>query len=141
MHLAIVGSGPATGALQSLAAKLGLSHRLHLVGHRDDIDAILPAFDVFCLPSRSEGLPRSIIEAQACGIPVVASDVGGVREAVCPETGTLVPPDHPLILARALTAALETPPTTTPRRFVETRFAWAETVAGYAAITGVRHAA
>ncbi|MEZ5850088.1 MAG: glycosyltransferase [Hyphomicrobiaceae bacterium] len=139
--VAIVGDGAEAANLHALASSRGVGERVRFLGQRDDIAAILPAFDVFCLPSRSEGLPRSIIEAQACGVPVVATDVGGVSEAICPLSGALVPPEDPAALAVALTEVLAASSLLSPRPFVEQRFAWADTLAGYAEVTGVRHAA
>jgi glycosyltransferase involved in cell wall biosynthesis len=74
-----------------------------LVGERDDVPGLLSDADVFVLASRSEGLPLSVIEAMAAGLPVVASDVGGLRELVRDaETGVLVPPSDATALASAL---------------------------------------
>ena len=60
------------------------------------------AIDVFCLPSINEGLPLSPLEAQACGIPVVLTDVGGCKEACCPESGLMVPAKDVSALAWAI---------------------------------------
>lgn len=131
VHIVIAGGGEAAIALGQLARELGIEARVHLIGHRDDVQSILPAFDVFCLPSRNEGLPRSVVEAQACGVPVVASDVGGLREAVCAVSGRLVPAGNPAALAQALGSVLAAARTVSPRTFVTRRFAWSDTVAGY----------
>jgi glycosyltransferase involved in cell wall biosynthesis len=61
-------------------AKLGIEDRFHWCGYRSDAEAFYSLMDVLVLPSSSEGLPRTVIEALACGVPVVATDVGGVRE-------------------------------------------------------------
>lgn len=104
--LAIVGDGPDRLMLETLARDLKVAPRVHFVGQRDGIEHILPAFDVFCLPSLGEGLPRAVLEAQACGLPVVATDVGDLKSAVCRATGILVPAADPAALARALVTAL-----------------------------------
>ena len=71
---------------------------------------MLRAADVFVHPSRLEGLPLAILEAMAAGLPVVASSVGGIPEAVVDgETGVLVPPGDPSALAAALLRVLESP--------------------------------
>jgi glycosyltransferase involved in cell wall biosynthesis len=74
-----------------------------------DVAAILPGFDIFVLSSvpRSEGLPTAIVEAMACGLPVVATDVGGVRELVHDgATGYVVPPRDPSAIATAVSRLL-----------------------------------
>jgi glycosyltransferase involved in cell wall biosynthesis len=130
-HLVIVGDGPERQALEAQASAHGLSDNVHFLGHRDDVEKILPAFDVFCLPSLNEGVPRSLLEAQACGVPVVATRVGAVEEAVCPETGLLVEPSNEVLLAAALKRTLAAPPACSPRRFVETHYSWIETLNSY----------
>ena len=140
-HLVIVGSGPQQSALLEQATALRLSHRVHFTGHLDAVERILPAFDVFCLPSRAEGFPRSLIEAQAAGLPVVATRVGAVAEAVCPLTGRLVPPGDPRALADALGEVLANPVKAKPRDFVATRFAWSSTLSSYRSVSELDHAA
>ncbi|HPG89567.1 MAG TPA: glycosyltransferase, partial [Hyphomicrobium sp.] len=109
-HVVLVGDGSQRTSLVAQARELGVAQRLHLLGHRDDLEQILPAFNVFCLPSLGEGLPRVLMEAQAADIPVVASDVGSVRQAVDPATGRLVRSNDPIELGQALTKVLASPP-------------------------------
>lgn len=123
-RLVLIGEGSARDTLRRLADQLGLAERVHFLGHRGDMPQVLPALDLFCLPSRNEGLPLSVIEAQACDIPVVASDVGSLREAVCPASGRLVPPEDPPALAAAIRASLAAPASVAPRAFVCARFSW-----------------
>jgi glycosyltransferase involved in cell wall biosynthesis len=138
-HLVIVGDGPEFVPLRTKAAALGLADRLHFLGRRDDVEQVLPAFDVFCLPSLAEGLPRTVLEAQACDVPVVASNVGGLSEAVCARAGALVPPGDPAALAGALQQILDQPPERgTTRRFVEREFPWSRTLVAYENFLGVR---
>jgi len=81
----------------------GLGDRLRLLGYRDDVAAIVAAADIFVLFSQFEGLPMSVIEAMLCGLPVVASDIPGLREQVeHGTTGFLVPRDDVPALAGAL---------------------------------------
>jgi glycosyltransferase involved in cell wall biosynthesis len=81
-----------------------------LTGERDDVPALLPAFDVFALPSRYEGLPTVVVEAMLCGVPVVATAVNAVGDLVVPgETGLLVPPGRPELLAGAVRTLLDSP--------------------------------
>jgi glycosyltransferase involved in cell wall biosynthesis len=109
-HLLVVGDGP----LADLVAEYGAvvaPGRVHLVGaHRDPRPALLAA-DALVLTSRSEGFPGALVEAGLCGLPVVATDVGAVRDAVVPgETGFIVDcpdgEDRPARLADAIADAL-----------------------------------
>ncbi|MDQ2982467.1 MAG: glycosyltransferase family 4 protein [Actinomycetota bacterium] len=106
----IVGDGPERDALEATIARLGLEDRVELIGERRDVAELLAESDLFVLSSRSEGLPMSILEAMATGLPVIASDVGGVSEAVEDGvTGLLVPPSDPAALAAGLGALLADP--------------------------------
>lgn len=81
-----------------------------LAGERSDVAAILPALDVFALPSRYEGLPTAVVEAMMCGVPVVATAVNAVSDVVIPgETGLLVPPQRPDLLAGAVRYLIDQP--------------------------------
>jgi glycosyltransferase involved in cell wall biosynthesis len=84
-------------------ARLGLHDSVTLAGYRPDAASLMPAFDVYCLPSRFEGMPVSLLEAMAVGLPSVATAVGGVREvATSGEDAVVVPPADPEALAAAL---------------------------------------
>ena len=98
----IVGDGPDRQLVTAAIREAGLEDSVELLGGRDDVAALLADADCFVLSSRSEGLPLSVLEAMASGLPVVASDVGGVHELVDEATGTLVPPNDPDALAEAL---------------------------------------
>jgi glycosyltransferase involved in cell wall biosynthesis len=99
----IVGDGPDRPGLEEEIQALELSDRVRLAGERRDVPQLLAAADVFVLSSASEGLPVSVLEAMAAGLPVVASRVGGVPEQVSDgETGLLVEPGDPNELAAAL---------------------------------------
>jgi glycosyltransferase involved in cell wall biosynthesis len=103
----IAGDGPARGELEAAARAAGLGERARFLGARDDKARLLAACDVFCLPSRHEGLGVAALEAMAAGRAVVATRVGGLGEAVVDgRTGLLVPPDDPLALAEALARVL-----------------------------------
>ena len=105
-----VGDGEQAAMVRDLVDARGLQDRVRLLGNRNDVPALLPAFDVFALSSRYEGLPCAIVEAQQCGIPVVATAVNAVADVVVPgESGLLVPPQRPDLLADALDHALEHP--------------------------------
>jgi glycosyltransferase involved in cell wall biosynthesis len=93
-RLVLVGDGPERPALERLAGDLGVADRVAVTGWRPDARLSLAGFDVFALPSRWEGLPLVILEAMHAGLPVVATDVGSVAEAVRDgRTGLLVARD------------------------------------------------
>ena len=136
LSLAIVGDGDERETLAAQARALGLSARIHFLGIRGAIETILPAFDAFVLPSRAEGLPLALVEAQACGLPVIACDVGGVREASCPDTALLTPAENPRLLADAIARQLARAPQQSPRDFVMRRFSLDKMISDYAHLTG-----
>ncbi len=106
----LVGEGPMRPSIEARIEKLDLSRRVVLMGARSDIPAMLAAIDVFVLASHEEGLPNSILEAMAAGKPVVATNVGGVAEAVVDGvTGLLVPHADPPALGSALRRLLGSP--------------------------------
>jgi len=103
----IVGEGELRPALEALIARLDLKAEVMLTGFRPDVLAILSRFDCFVLSSYLEGLCTSIMDAQALGVPVVATRTGGVPELVDDEeTGLLVPPREPALLADAVVRML-----------------------------------
>lgn len=105
--LVLVGDGPERPALERLAAELGVGDRMLITGWVDGARRYLPAFDVFALPSRWEGMPLVILEAMHAGVPVVAADVGSVAEAVADgETGFVVAPGDENLLAERLTTLI-----------------------------------
>ena len=102
-HVRLAGDGPGLTEVTSALTRNGLSQRVELLGARADVPDLLARSDVFVLSSRSEGFPVSVLEAMAAGLPVVATNVGGVAEAVVDgETGLLVPAADAEALARAL---------------------------------------
>lgn len=88
--LLLVGEGPERGALAALASELGVADRVEFAGHRDDVPELLRTMDVFVLPSVSEGMSNTLLEAMAAGVPVLASDVGGNVEIIEPERSGLL---------------------------------------------------
>lgn len=105
-RFAIVGEGELRGELEAAAAGLPFE----FTGARADVPELLAGFDVFAFPSRFEGLCLSVIEAQAAGVPVVATPVGGIRETVVDgETGLIVPVGDPGALAAAVCRLLADP--------------------------------
>jgi len=90
-HLVLAGSGPLMGAIQKLASELRVEDRVHFLGYRKDIAAIIRASDAVVLVSEREGLPRSLMEAFALQTPVIASDIRGNRDLAGDGRGLLVP--------------------------------------------------
>ena len=109
-HLLLVGDGPERARLEAMVKSLGLSPVTTFLGWRLDVVDLYRASDIVALPSLTEGMPNAALEAMACGKPVVASDVGGVAEALCcGEAGLLVPTAQPAALAGALSYLMERP--------------------------------
>lgn len=81
-HFVFAGGGPDLATLKELVARLNVGANVTFLGSRDDVPRILPACDVFVLPSMKEGFSNAVLEAMACGLPVVASNVGGNREVI-----------------------------------------------------------
>ncbi len=108
-RIAIVGNGPEQKALEAHAASIGLGNedRFAFFPFEHPIDKYLQATDLFVVPSAWEAFPLAIVKAMSCGVPVVASDVGGIREALTPETGVLAPPLDRVALAQALVDRLK----------------------------------
>jgi glycosyltransferase involved in cell wall biosynthesis len=89
-YFAVVGSGPLEHSLRELARTLRVDDHLFFLGFRDDVVPFLNGFDVFALPSRSEGLGTSVLDAMRAGLPIVASRTGGIPEMVDHETNGLL---------------------------------------------------
>jgi glycosyltransferase involved in cell wall biosynthesis len=101
--LVLVGDGPEREALAALARQLGIDAKTRFLGTRGDVRRLLAAADVFLLSSISEGIPLTVIEAMAEGLPVVATNVGGMNEVVLDgDTGLLAPSGCPEKLGRLL---------------------------------------
>ncbi len=109
-NLLIAGQGPEEIALKKLTQDLGLSAHVHFKSTVNQTQDYLCAFDVFVMPSLMEGLGLSVMEAQACGIPVVASRIGGLVDLIEDgKSGYLVPVNDPVALANRIVEALEDP--------------------------------
>ena len=106
-RLAIVGNGPLEGAVRDEIARLGVGAHVRWFPYRGEVGPYLAALDAFVLPSAWEALPLSVLEAMSCGLPVVATGVGGTAEAVQDRvTGRVVPHGDTRALADALRAVL-----------------------------------
>lgn len=106
-ELVVAGDGSLRTDLERRASGLGLAGSVRFAGTIDDVAPLLASLDLFVLASRWEGLPLTLLEAMAAGVPIVATSVDGSAEAVRSGVdGLLVPPDDPGALARAILASL-----------------------------------
>jgi len=125
-----VGDGPLRPRLEERARQLGVGHRVTFLGTRPDVPAILQTCDVLVRPSLLEGMPLTVLEAMACGLPVVATPVSGTAELVHHgENGLLVRPADPASLSRAILRLMEDEPLREAqgreaRRLVEGGYSW-----------------
>lgn len=111
-HWVIVGDGPERIMIESLAVELQVADRIHLLGTRHDTPRLVAALDVFTLCSLNEASPVSILEALACGVPVVATDVGSIKESIRPgKTGLMVPSQDVDAMVAAIDQLLADPET------------------------------
>ncbi len=112
VRFVLVGDGPLRQEIEQQIEKLGLSDYFVLLGFRRDVKQLLGLFDLFILPSVSEGLPNAVLEAMACSNPVVATAVNGLVEVIEEgRTGYLVPPQNPSEIAKAVIKILKSPVT------------------------------
>jgi glycosyltransferase involved in cell wall biosynthesis len=108
-RLVIVGEGPIRDELEALIASMRLEHAVTLLGWRSDVENLLPLLDAYVSTSISEGTSMTILEAMACGLPVIASDVGGNRRLIDSANGYLFPVNDEAAFARAATAIADSP--------------------------------
>lgn len=110
VRLVLVGGGPLEEQLRQQAHQAGVADRVMFCGERRDIEQVLPLLDCFTLASSTEGMSNAALEAMACGLPVIATAVGGNVEVVeAPATGMLVPAHSPLRIAAAMHELLARP--------------------------------
>jgi glycosyltransferase involved in cell wall biosynthesis len=106
----IVGDGPLRPALDEAVVRLGLTGHVEFLGHRTDVPELLQTAGAFVFPSLMEAAPNAVIEAMAAGLPIVASDAGGIPEVITHQrNGLLVPPGNVDALAEALLRVLADP--------------------------------
>ncbi|MCW2925190.1 MAG: Poly(glycerol-phosphate) alpha-glucosyltransferase [Thermoleophilia bacterium] len=109
VRLCVVGDGPRRAELGLLAAKLGIANRITWAGERRDAARLASAFDAGVIASHWEGLPLAALETMAAGVPLVATQVGGLPTLLEGDAGLLVPPADPAALAAALESLLLDP--------------------------------
>ena len=144
MRVEVAGRGSCLEDLKGLAADLGVAERVTFLGEVRDIPALLGRARMFVQPSLSEGIPLTVLEAMARGLPVVATRVGGLPEVVVDgETGLLVPAADPPALAQAVLSLWRDPDAAgrmgeAGRKRVERVFDVRRMVADYEALYDVR---
>jgi sugar transferase (PEP-CTERM/EpsH1 system associated) len=103
IKIVFVGDGLLRPKLEKNVRDYGLDEEVVFFGTRHDVDQIVPEFDIFVLPSTTEGISLTLLEAMSCGIPIIATDVGGNPEVVVDgQTGSLVPAKDPLAIAKKI---------------------------------------
>jgi glycosyltransferase involved in cell wall biosynthesis len=108
--LVFIGKGDLDVDLRTAALRTGANGRVNFLGWRNDIDEIMPIFDIFVLPSLNEGMGRVLVEAMAAGKPIVASNVGGIPDLIKHnDNGLLVPPGDEKALAAAIRLLINDP--------------------------------
>jgi glycosyltransferase involved in cell wall biosynthesis len=108
--LVFIGKGDLDVDLRTAALKTSANGRVNFLGWRNDIDEIMPIFDIFVLPSLNEGMGRVLVEAMAAGKPIVASNVGGIPDLVQHDyNGLLVPPGDEKALAASIKQLINDP--------------------------------
>ncbi len=133
LRIDLVGDGPMRSSLERFVDEHGLANRVRFLGLRQDVPELMRASDFFVRPSTLEGMPLTVLEAMASGLPVVATPVAGTAEIVVDEeSGILVPPGHITALARAITrlardTSLRRTMGTNGRRRIEAGFSWEAT--------------
>jgi lipopolysaccharide/colanic/teichoic acid biosynthesis glycosyltransferase/glycosyltransferase involved in cell wall biosynthesis len=108
-HLALAGDGPLLETVRAQALRLGVADRVHLLGFRRDVPALVRASSAVVLVSAQEGLPRSVLEALCLETPVIGSDIRGNRELLEDGAGWLVPPGNTEQIAHAMAAVISSP--------------------------------
>lgn len=126
--LLLAGQGQSEAALRALAAKTGVAERVRFLGSvpHDDLPALFAAADIMALVSASEGLANAWVEALACGTPIIASDVGGVRELMQNDAAGRIVAQEPAAIAQAARDLLATPPRKEDVADNVRAFSWAE---------------
>lgn len=114
IHFLVIGAAPSPDdqyvrSLERMAQSNGLAGRVHFLGWRPDAPQLIASLDVYCLPSYSEGVPRSILEAMWAGVPVVATDVGATADLVTKKTGVIVIPGDVNAIAAGILEVVRDP--------------------------------
>jgi glycosyltransferase involved in cell wall biosynthesis len=109
LMVSLIGDGEQRATLEALARRLAVADRIRWHGEHSDCARLVTAFDCYAMTARGDGTPRSLLEAMAAGVPVVAADAGDVPELVGDDEGLRVPPSTPAALANAIRDTLTNP--------------------------------
>lgn len=109
VHLALAGYGPLMPALKAYALELGVADRVHFLGFQNDVRALIRASDALILASNQEGLARCIMESMALEVPVIGTDIRGIRDLLEDGAGVLVPPGNTQSLLQAMNWIIDNP--------------------------------
>lgn len=107
VHIGIIGKGPEEDNLKQQIIALGLEHKVHLLGFRENALRYVRAFDIWAMPSLKEGLPLALLEGMSGHLPVIASDIPEMRDIILGAGGQATPPQNVEQLARAMSAYLQ----------------------------------
>jgi len=107
VHLAFAGTGPSMRSVKERSKEMDIEKRVHFLGFREDIPQLICASQVVLLPSEREGLPRSVMESQCLGVPVVGYDIRGLRDLLSGGSGVLVPVGDIHALSAAIQSLIE----------------------------------
>lgn len=109
-RVVVCGSGTHAGELEAMTVRLGLDDRVRFLGHRRDAVAVMKRSNIFCTASQGEGMPNAVLEAMACGLPVVASNIPEHRDLLeGPRAGLLVARESAEAMAEGLRSLIESP--------------------------------
>lgn len=133
LKLVLIGDGPDRAMIEHTIQKLNIAQRVILAGRRDDASCLLRAFDLFVLPSSKEGMPWSLLEAMAAGLPCIATDVGACKWMLEPDAGLIVPPKDGEAMRNAILSLAQDKQKRAAlgeaaRYAVESRFRWENVV-------------
>ena len=139
VHLALAGTGSLRDQLFIQARDLKVSDRVHFLGQVQKVERFYQALDLFCLVSENEGFPLSVLEAQACDIPVIVRDVGGCRESICQKTGMVLQTKSDIELINAIKVQLTRNFIIKPRKFIEQRFSVQQMMQAYQQLVEIKY--
>lgn len=131
VHVAVAGDGSVRADLEHQARSLGIADRVHFLGRIDDMAAYYPALDRFCLSSRHEGLPLSLLEAQACDVPAIVTPVGAMPDGIDPTTGHVAAAVDGDAVAEAIRRSFDGRPGAGPRPHVVRHFSLETMLSAY----------